>query len=92
MSNLLDAFIAYEFETKDRLAAHSVVGVPVGTRLQRVIRHENGWQLWVATRDFVHGTYYLLGNDGSMVSITVREDEGDEIITVRPSDDAVRQL
>lgn len=81
---MLDAFIAFE---RDRQATHSVVGVPVGTRLQRIIRHEYGWQLWVATRDFAHGTYYVLYNNGAMDNITTRSDEGDEIIFVRPSDD-----
>lgn len=88
---MLDAFIAFERETRDRLDTHRVVGVPVGTRLQRIIRHGNSWQLWIATRNFMDGTYYMLDDNGSMRSVTSRPDEGDEIITVRPSDDEIRR-
>ena len=91
MSRLLDAFIAYERDRSVQLDAHRIVGVPVGTRLQRIIRNEDGWQLWVATRDYVYGTYYLLYSDGSMYSVTARPDEGDEYIQVRPSDDTIRR-
>lgn len=91
MSKMLDAFIAYERELRDRPDTHSIVGVPVGTRLLRIIRYSNSWQLWIATRDFMNGTYYMLDDDGSMRSVTSRADEGDEIINVRPSDDTIRR-
>ena len=60
---------------------HAVIGVPLGTRLQRIIRHDNAWQLWVSTNDYVYGTYYMLYDDGRAASTTVREDEGDETFT-----------
>lgn len=91
MSRMLDAFIQYERETRGKLDAHSIVGVPVGTRLQRIIRGVNGWTLWVATRDYKHGTYYVLHNTGLAENITVRGDEGDNEFVMRPSDDTIRR-
>lgn len=91
MSKLLEAFIAFERETRDRLGDHNTLAVPVGTRLQRIIRNDNGWQLWLSTRDYKHGTYYLLNNDGSMQMVVARPDEGDEITNSRPSDDEIRR-
>ena len=91
MSRMLEAFIAYERETRDRLGDYNTMSVPIGTRLQRIIRLDNGWKLWVATRDYIHGTYYILDNDGSMTMVTARSDEGDEIAHTRPSDDAIRR-
>ena len=91
MGRMLDAFIAYERELRDRPATHNLGGVPVGTRLLRIIRHDNSWQLWVATRDFKYGTYYMLNGDGSMQMVTTRVDEGDDITYSRPSDDTIRR-
>ena len=91
MSKMLDAFIAFERETAHKLDAHSIVGVPLGTRLQRIVRHRNGWQLWTATRDYTYGTFYVLGDSGVVKTITSRRDEGDEVINARPSDDTIRR-
>jgi len=93
---MIEAFIEYE-ERRAQLATHvdpnadhSVVGVPLGTRLQRIIRLDNGWRLWLATNDFKHGTYLDIHNNGMIVRVTVRADEGDECFVVRPSDDHIR--
>ena len=67
-----------------------LVGTPLGTRLQRIERTEFGWRLWLSTKDFVHGTYLECYNNGHIVNVTVREDEGDEIYEVRPTDNAIR--
>ena len=88
---MLDAFIAYERETRDRLEGHRFIGVPIGTRLRAIMRGENSWRLWIATNDFKHGTYYTLYNDGAIYSTTARRDEGDEHIVVRPTDDMIRR-
>ena len=64
----------------------NTIGVPPGTRLQRIIRLEHGWWLWIATTDFVYGTYIVLYDNGRIIHCTIRADEGDEIMQVRPAD------
>lgn len=68
------------------------VGTPPGTRLQRIVRLPHGWRLWVATGDFVYGTYLELIEDGRVLRCTTRKDEGDEFFMVRPSDDHIRNM
>lgn len=65
---------------------HDTISTPPGTRLQRIIRLREGWQLWTATADYVYGTYLVLYNDGAVLNCTVRDDEGDEQFWVRPVD------
>ncbi len=65
---------------------HNTIGVLRGTRLRRIIRHTDGWLVWIATMDFRYGTYLMLYNDGRIVRVTAREDQGDEVIVVRPRD------
>ena len=67
-----------------------LVGTPLGTRLQRIVRMEHGWRLWLSTNDYVHGTYLECHNSGMIERITVREDEGDEVILIRPTDNTIR--
>ena len=67
------------------MSDHNTIGVPLGTRLQRIIRLPNGWRLWIATADFVFGTYLELFDDGRILRCTTRKDEGDEVYWVRPS-------
>ena len=45
------------------------------------------WRLWLATNDFVHGTYLALFDDGHCERVTVRAGEGDDIMLIKPSDD-----
>lgn len=66
--------------------------MPPGTRLHRIIRLYHGWRVWIATRDFIYGTYLELHDTGRVVNITTREDEGDEIIHARPSDEEIRSM
>jgi len=62
-----------------------VIGCPLGTRLQRIERAGyREWRLWIATSDYVHGTYLYLHHDGMVERVTVRENEGDESIVVCP--------
>ena len=63
-----------------------IIGCAPGTRLQRIIRTPNGWQLWIATRDFIYGSYLELHEDGSAYRWNINE-EGDECILIRRSDD-----
>jgi len=63
-----------------------VIGVPLATRLQRIIRHKDKWQLWLATRDYQYGTYLLLWDDGLVESVTERENEGPSTFVVKPLD------
>ncbi len=88
---MIAEFIKYE-QTRASLATHvdpnadhSVVGVPLGTRLQRIIRRHGAWMLWIATQDFHHGTYLLLHDNGMVIRVTSRADEGDEEFVVRPA-------
>lgn len=53
-------------------------------RIERDIR--GGWILWIATRDYIHGTFIMLWDDGKAERVTIREDEGDEILMIRPCD------
>lgn len=46
------------------------------------------WRLWLATPDYVHGTFLLFYDDGKIERIVVRKEEGDEVFTVRESDNA----
>lgn len=55
------------------------------SRLKRVIRKPNGWLLWTETNDFVLGTYFMCYDNGYMERVTVRIDQGDEVVRVRPA-------
>jgi hypothetical protein len=88
----VQAFADYERLHNYLPSHHRVLGMPLGTRLHRIVRQsDHEWLLWLATNDFVFGTYLLLDNDGTVTRVTVRNDEGDEINIVRPSDDAIRR-
>ena len=66
------------------------IGMPVGARAMRLIRLPHGWRLWLSTRDFVYGTYIELFDDGRILHMTTRTDEGDEYYLARPSDEDIR--
>ena len=67
---------------------HSIVGLPLGTRLHRIERlsDRHAWRLWIATADYLYGTYLLLHDSGRVERVVVRIDEGDDIMLVRPDD------
>lgn len=65
---------------------HNTIGMPLGSRLHRIIRLEHGWRLWTATRDYKYGTYLTLYDNGRITNTTEREGEGIEEFEVRPSD------
>jgi len=69
---------------------HGVVGCPPGTRCMRIVRLPYGWRLWLATRDFIHGSFLELHDNGRVVRFETRPDEGDEIILVRDTDESIR--
>lgn len=54
-------------------------------RLRRIIRKPDCWLLWTDTADFIHGTYFQLNDNGRILRVVVREDQGDEVMEVRPS-------
>jgi hypothetical protein len=68
------------------VAPENVIGVPLGTRLMRIERLVGGWRLWTSTADYKLGTYLEMFNDGCIISVTVRDNEGDEVFVVRPQD------
>lgn len=84
---MIQAFADYEHLYHQPTGVdHSVIGVPVGTRLVRVNRLRNGkWRLWLATKDFIYGTYLDLCSNGMVLRVTVRDGEGDEAFIVRPA-------
>lgn len=69
---------------------HCIVGLPPGTRLYRIVRLPRGWRLWIATRDYISGTYLELFEDGRVLNCTARVDEGEDVFWVRPSDEYIR--
>lgn len=44
------------------------------------------YRLWLHTKDFVLGTFLELWPNGEVIRVTVREDQGDERVLVRPAD------
>ncbi len=70
---------------------HAIIGMPEGARCKRITRLPNGWRVWIATHDFVYGTYLELHDTGRVCHCTVRQDEGEEVFEVRPSDDEIRR-
>lgn len=70
---------------------YRVVGMPLGSRCKRIERLIDGWRVWLSTADYVFGTWLELYDDGSIVNVTTRADEGDESFVVRPSDDEIRR-
>jgi hypothetical protein len=87
-SNLISGFAALPYKTLT--LEQCLIGVPTGTRLHRIIRLEHGWRLWLSTNDYIHGTYLECHNSGIVTRTTVREDEGDETIPIRPADNTIR--
>ena len=85
---MLAGFADYE---RDRILPeqHNIMQQYPGTRLYRVVRIPNGWRVWLATRDFIHGSYLELHNTGLVIRYECRPDEGEESIVVRPSDDDI---
>ncbi len=75
------------FYRQCRMYNTTTIGIPSGTRLLRIIRHDTWWQLWIATKDYVHGTYLACYDDGRVMNITLREGDGPDEFHVRPSDD-----
>lgn len=84
-SRMLAGFALYTEPTHTN-GDHHTIAVPLGTRLLRIIRLSHGWTLWTSTRDFIHGTYIELHDDGSAYNWTIRVDEGDECFMIRPDD------
>lgn len=70
---------------------HNTIQMQPGTRLHRLLRLPHGWRLWIATRDFIYGTYIELFDDGRGITLTSRADEGDEFYCWRPSDEELRR-
>jgi hypothetical protein len=69
-----------------QLVDDTTIATPPGTRLMRIIRLPRGWRLWTATRDYVFGSYLELFEDGRILNVTTRVDEGDEMFWSRPPD------
>ena len=70
---------------------HTIVGMPLGARCHRITRLPRGWRVWIATNDFVYGTFLELFDDGRVLHCTTRPDEGEDVYWVRPCDDEVKR-
>lgn len=68
-----------------------IVGMPIGSRCKRIERMIDGWRVWIATHDFILGTWLELYDDGRVTHNTIRDNEGDEFFDVRPSDEEIRR-
>jgi hypothetical protein len=71
---------------KSTVRDHSTIAMPLGSRCQRITRLPHGWRVWLSTADYKHGTFIELHDTGRVVRFVVREDQGDEVIQVRPND------
>ena len=93
-SSMLSAFAAYERATRDHSDsdATNIMQQYPGTRLYRIVRIPNGWRVWLATRDFIHGSFLELHDTGLVMRYECRPDEGEESYVVRPSDDDIRRV
>jgi len=83
---MLEGFAEYVEPEPSGQGNQRVIGTPPGTRLMRLERLPHGWRAWLATRDFVYGTYLELFDDGRVLNCTTRADEGDEYFWVRGQD------
>lgn len=67
------------------------IGIPPGTRLIGLTRHNNAWQLWLAVKNKADnpsewvGTYLLCHDDGSVLRIQ-NDIEPEEVFHVKTSD------
>ena len=62
--------------------------IALPTRIQGALEHHGGgkWRLWLHTNDFVYGTFLELYPDGSCFRVTVRDEEGDEVVLIKPGE------
>lgn len=64
--------------------------VALPTRIQGALEYDHAapfgkWRLWLHTNDFVFGTFLELHPDGRVFRVTVRADEGDEVVLIKPA-------
>jgi hypothetical protein len=43
------------------------------------------WRIWLHTNDWIHGTFLELYPSGKINRVTIRQDEGDDIVCVKPT-------
>ena len=86
---MLAAFASYEQDARIP-DMHNIMQQYPGTRLYRIVRIVGAWRIWLATRDFIHGSFLELHDTGLVVRYDIRPDEGEESFVVRPSDDDIR--
>lgn len=89
--SMLQAFADYE-HAHALPDHHNIMQQYPGTRLYRVVRIPDGWRVWLATRDFIHGSFLELHNSGLVIRYDVRPDDGEESIVCRPSDDDIMRM
>ena len=86
--SMIDAFTDYE-RNHVLHDEYNIMQQYPGTRLYRVVRIPDGWRVWLATRDFIHGSFLELHNSGLVIRYDIRPDDGEDSIVCRPSDDDI---
>lgn len=61
------------------MTTHTTLALPRNTKVIHATRVSGGWQLWVSTRDMVHGTFWFLADTGAVTRVTSRPEEGDDV-------------
>lgn len=54
--------------------------IPIDTK------HPGFYKLWIHTNDFILGTYIALYDTGKIIRVTVRDDEPDDEVLIKPED------
>ena len=67
----------------------TAIGIPIGTTLRHIRRHQTFWCLWIGIKDMqapYHewiGRYLRLDDNGDMWSVTVREDHSEDMMRIK---------
>jgi hypothetical protein len=48
--------------------------------------HAGHWKIWIHTNNFILGTYLVLYDTGKIERVTVRDDEMDQVVLIKPED------
>lgn len=78
------------------------IGVPPGMKVMRIQRQERKeidrgrageitidgfWIVWLHTKDYIHGTYLKMHDDGKIEQVTIRADEPcPDVALIKPRD------
>lgn len=67
------------------------IGIPQRSKLLRLERFEDHWRVWLqADANFVCGQFLRLYDNGAIMKVTIRADEGDDEMMIK-GPDSVKQ-